>query len=85
MNRDVLLKYLKTNSDDTCMEDDRKKVSDRDAEEIFLRIVGGPDMAICLKTVSDHPERYMRSLREEGLSIRQISRLTGLGVGIVRK
>ena len=85
LGREALLKYLKTPSDDICMDDNPSRFRDSEALEIIQDTVGGEDLAACLKKICNQPERYVSRLRNAGLSIRQISRLTGLSVGIVRK
>ena len=30
-------------------------------------------------------EKYLRKLRQEGVSIRQLSRMTGISIGVIRK
>ena len=83
--REALLEYLKEASEDACMDDLPLRISDREAGEIIVKLVGKKNLSACLKAVSDHPERYVRKLRSSGLSIRQICKLTGLSFGIVRK
>ena len=85
LGREALLEYLKAGAEDICMDDTPSRISDRLALKIVLNTVGGEDVTACLRKISDQPEQYVASLRKAGLSIRQISRLTGLSVGIVRK
>ncbi len=81
----ALLEYLKAESDDTCMDDEPPRISDRAARKIILDTVGEQDLTACLNKVRAHPDQSVSLLRKAGLSIRQISRLTGLSVAIVRK
>ena len=83
--REALLAYLKEASEDQCMDDDLIRINDKEALEIIKKITGEKETAKSLRLISDHPGQYVRPLREAGLSIRQISRLTGLSTGIVRK
>ena len=83
--RETLLEYLMQISDDVCMDDNPPRTSDRDALTIIRDIVGSAESSNAVLSVSEHPEKYVRQLRQAGLSIRQISRLTGLSIGIVRK
>lgn len=83
--RDALLEYLRGASDDTCMDDEPTRPNDKEAQEIIRNTVGISDWTECLKAVSGHPDKYVRALRKAGLSIRQISRLTGLSISTVRK
>lgn len=83
--RDALLEYIRQPSEEICMDDEPPRANDKVAMNIICGISGKRDSADALHEISDHPERYIRRLRHEGLSIRQISRLTGLSFGIVRK
>ena len=83
--REALLEYLKASSDDICMDDAPSRLHDSEALRILQDTVGGEDVTACLKKICDQPERDVGMLRNAGLSIRQISRLTGLSVSIVRK
>lgn len=82
--RDALLEYLKEPSDEECMDDTRARVNDKEALEIIRKITGGEETSAGLRMVADYPGQYVWPLRKAGLSIRQISRLTGLSIGIVR-
>ena len=83
--RDALLEYLRQPSEEICMDDEPPRANDKVAMNIICEISGKRDSADALHEISDHSERYIRRLRHEGLFIRQISRLTGLSFGIVRK
>lgn len=85
MGRDVLLEYLTSECEDSCMDDAPGRISDRAAVKRLGKIVGETDVQACIQAVSERPERYIPSLRSAGLSIRQICRITGIPFGIVRK
>ena len=67
------------------MEDTRGRITDREAMELLRKTVGKKDLAVCKRAAVKDPDKLIPMLREAGLSIRQISRKTGLTVGIVRK
>ena len=83
--KQALLDFLKMPSDDACMDETPSRLNERDAKDIILETAGGKDMADCQRIIASHPDHYVPILRKSGLSIRQISRLTGLSIGIVRK
>ena len=83
--RKALLEYLREAYDDKCMDDEPSRPNDKEAQEIIRNIVGLSDWTACVKKIFDQPGKYVGSLRKAGLSIRQISRLTGLSISIVRK
>ncbi len=86
MAKDELKAFLSEDEDDNILDFEEKSfITDRDAKEIILKLSGCKDVAE-FQTL-DLPERdhYLNKLREAGLSIRQISRLTGVSKGIVEK
>lgn len=85
MGRDALIEYLTVPSDDSCMDDTVTRIGPREAQRFLQELVGTEDVESCKQTVSEKPEQYVPRLRGAGLSIRQISQLTGLSFGIVRK
>ena len=85
LGREALLEYLKASTEDICMDDTPSRISDRMARRIILDAAGGEELISCQKKICDQPEQYVGMLRNAGLSIRQISRLIGLSVGIIRK
>ena len=85
LGRDALLQYLAAPCEDACMVDAPTGIGDRAAAKILCEVADAADMETSKRVVSQRPERYIPRLREAGLSIRQISRLTGVSFGIVRK
>ena len=86
MARDELKVFLSEDEDDNILDFEEKSfITDREAKETILKLSGCKD-ATEFQTL-DLPERdhYLNKLREAGLSIRQISRLTGVSKGIVEK
>ncbi len=83
--RKALLEYLKEKTNEECMDDEPPRLNDRQAKDAILAIIGDDSFDACLSRIAGHPELYMQSLQKAGLSIRQISRLTGLSLTIVRK
>ena len=85
LGRDALLEYLEAPCEETCMDDGPIGMGDRAAVKILCRIVGTADVETGRREISERPDRFIPPLRAAGLSIRQISRLTGISFGIVRK
>jgi len=71
---------------DFCLEtDEKKKLRDDEAKEMIKRIC---NVSSCTKVQLFEPDnrnRYLKVLKEEGLSTRQIARLTGISRGIIIK
>ena len=82
---DALLEFLTAPNEDVCMDDTRGRITDREAMELLRKTAGKKDLAVCKKAIAKDPDKFIPMLREAGLSIRQISRTTGLTVAIVRK
>ncbi len=86
MAQDELKAFLSKDEDDNILDVEEKPfITDREAKETILKFSGCKDAAE-FRTL-DLPERYhyLKKLREAGLSIRQISRLTGVSKGIVER
>ena len=85
LGRDVLSEYLKAPCEDTCMDDTPTNMGDRAAAQVLCKITDTADVEKSKRIVSERPDQFIPALRAAGLSIRQISRLTGVSFGIVRK
>jgi len=73
-------------TDDSCLDIENKQtLNDQDAAEIIKRTckIASPDQL--QKIDRNTRDRYLVKLKQEGLSIRQISRITGLNRGAVLK
>lgn len=85
LGREVLLEYLAAPCEAACMDDKPAGIGDRAAARVLCKVTGMADVESSKVEISKRPDRYIPSLRAAGLSIRQISRLTGISFGIVRK
>lgn len=80
-----LMKYISEPNDDKCMEPSSGALSDSTAKQMIrdcLNIESGTQLQSYDKAKRDHA---LRILKESGLSVRQIERLTGISRGIVLK
>ena len=87
MNKDEFIAFNNEKNDDICLDIDSKefRINDSDARKI-IRKISKCDNATEFQTLSqERRDKYIRKLKERGLSIRQISRLTGVSFAIVRK
>lgn len=85
LGRDSLLEYLRAPCEDICMDDTPIGMGDRAAVQVLCKITDTVDVEKSKRIISERPDRFIPALRAAGLSIRQISRLTGVSFGIVRK
>jgi len=64
---------------------DQNRINDPDAMALIQSISGCKNAAEFQSLDNEKREKHLKELRAKGLSIRQISRLTGVSFGIVRK
>ena len=62
-----------------------KRVTDQDAKQRILEISGCDSPAAFQNLGAIQREKYIRTLKQEGLSVRQISRLTGVTYYVIQK
>ncbi len=74
-------------NEDQCLDIDIQKfrLSDNDARKIIEKITKCKTTTEFQNLTIEKRDRYIKKLKEDGLSIRQISRLTGTSFSIVRK
>ena len=74
-------------NEDCCLDIDELKfrISDNDARKIIKEVSNCNDASEFLVLETAERDSYIEKLKKEGLSIRQISRLTGVSFGIVRR
>ena len=87
VDKDSFVKFNNESKTDSCMDiaDEVCRINDTDGATIMQRVSNCANSAEFLRL--DIPQRNLciKKLKQEGLSIRQISRLTGVSVGISRK
>ncbi len=86
---EALAEFMSFNEQKTnekCLEvDEEKRLTDQKAQEIIKRICKVSVVEDWQKVDRNTRDSYFRKLKQEGLSVRQIARLTGLNRGIVLK
>ena len=88
MDREAFYRFHRENTEDRCMDipdRDRKLLSDEKALRILKERFGCGSAAEFGKLPEDKRTTEIRHLLKTGGSLRQVSRLTGVSVGIVRK
>ena len=83
----MLVDYLRAPADENCLDEDRtgKRLADQEAWRIIRRITGCTNAAAIAALKIPARDKAIADMRKQGLSIRQISRLTGISIGIIRK
>ena len=84
--RDEFVSFLNVDSDDKCMDISSVRysfVTDEKGKELVEKISGCKNVAEFQKLDKKQRNLYIQELKKEGLSVRQISRLTGVSKSIV--
>ena len=87
IHRDDFIPFCNERNDDRCLEYDESdgRLSDADAIKVIQKISKCKNASEFSKLEVKKRDQCISKLKEEGLSIRQISRLTGISFGIVRR
>ena len=79
------IKFNNEENNDSCLESVSSRKNDKDAKEIMKKLLNCDTVEGFLKLDAITRNASIRKLKEEGLSIRQISRLTGISKRIVER
>ena len=87
LGKEQFIEFNNETNHDVCLELDESafRLSDIDARKIIEKISGCTNATEFQELTIEKRNKYISKLKEQGLSIRQISRLTGVGFAIVRK
>ena len=80
-----LAAFLQQKNDDVCLDDSTARVSDNAASKYICKLCSVKQPADCLGLAQEQLALYIPAMKKAGLSMHQISRLTGVPFGIVRK
>lgn len=87
ISKEQFVEFNNEINDDICLdiEEQKFRLSDNDAREIIKEITKCDNVAEFQALETKERDKFIKKLKNEGLSIRQISRLTGVSKGIVEK
>ena len=87
VDKEQFVEFNNEFNQDICLEieDDNFRLTDDEAREVIRKISKCKTITEFQNLSLDKRDKYLKALRNQGLSIRQISRLTGIGCNIVRK
>ena len=87
MKKDEFIAFNNEKNDDACLDIDAKdfRINDIDARKIIKKVSKCDNATEFQELEQKQRDIYIKKLRDKGLSIRQISRLTGVSFAIVRK
>ena len=85
--KDKFIDFNNEKNDDVCLDIDPKefRINDRDAIKIIKKVSKYGNVTEFQEFPQEKRDKFIKMLKESGLSIRQISRLTGISKGIVEK
>lgn len=82
---ELFKKYNNTENKDQCLDFDQvKKLKDSEARDIIIELTGLPSPTGIATFDKTKRKEVLRACKEKGMSLRQISRLTGVSLGVVR-
>ena len=80
------IKYHQSKTEEKVMEyADESRITDAEGKALINKISGCSNAEEFLKLDEKKREEYIREIRSKGMSIRQISRLTGVSIGVIRR
>ena len=87
IDKEDFIKFNNENNADICLdiEENNFRLTDEEAKIIIQKVSKCKNVTEFQNLSIDKRDKYVKVLRENGLSIRQISRLTGVSFNIVRK
>jgi len=86
LNKDQFEKYHNDGCQDECLEvQELKRISDSEAQKIFCNVSRCANASEFQALSREIRNRCLVQLKEKGLSVRQIERLTGINRGLVQK
>jgi REP element-mobilizing transposase RayT len=87
ISKEAFINCSNEKHNDECLEFDEypNRLSDADAKEIIQKVTGCKNSSEFQALENIQRDEYIKGLRTNGLSIRQICRLTGISFAIVRK
>ena len=86
ISKEGFIEYNKEFSEEKCLdiEDYTFRISDEDAKKIIVKITGCQNTTELQLYSNEERSKYIKKMKSKGLSIRQISRLTGISFAVVR-
>lgn len=86
LSKDQLLEYFNEDTNEVCMDiSENYRLNDEEAVNLIYEVSGSKNPAKIQNLDLKERNRVLAELKSRGLSIRQISRLTGISFNIVRK
>lgn len=84
-NKQEYTAFIAAKADDQCMDIQEPKLKDKQAQEIIKNLLNNDSGTIIQSFDAQKRNEIIKLLRTNGLSIRQIERLTGISRGIIQR
>ena len=88
LSREEYVKFNNATNDDQCMDVSasvRKAVTDTEANAIIAKISRCNNVTEFQQLDQKKKETYIKKIHKKGVSVRQLSRLTGISKGLIEK
>ena len=87
LEKEEFIRFNKEENKDVCLDIDEQnyRLRDNDARDIIKKISKCSNATEFQELSQELKAKYIKKLKENGLSIRQISRLTGISKGKVER
>lgn len=84
-NREAYDAFLREENDDVCMEYNTSSRDDEWAKAVIRKCLGTESGTVIQRYDRGRRDAALRQLKAEGLSVRQLERLTGINRGVIQK
>lgn len=87
IGKEEFIRFNNEFNDDKCLELEESsfRITDEQAKRVILKLTKCHNSAEFQELDKKTRDKYLKKLKEKGLSIRQVSRLTGVSFGVARK
>lgn len=80
------LQFTNVENDDNCLDlENQKRMNDAQVEKIIYRISKCKNQQEFCQLPSIKRDVYIKKIKDEGVSFRQLSKHTGVGIGVIRR
>jgi len=85
----IFKEFMINANEDKCLDDEinktRKQLSDEDVKKHIIELLKSENIQILQQMKKEERDKIIRKIKGEGVSLRQLSRITGLGRGVIEK
>ena len=85
MTKEEFARFNNEENNDTCIENTSNRINDNDAKLMITELSGCSTVGEFQALDTEEKHQHIKRFKEAGLSIRQISRLTGVSKGVIER